>query len=423
MYCFLPVMVAYRMQHSSYLSKFAAVALGGLNLREGQCLAIKVEPENLDAAIAVATMAYRRGAAYVDLWVESSRMQRCRIDNSNGDGLSFVPHYRQQRNEEFLRDNWALLSIKSPVDPLVLDGANPARAGVIARAESGADQNLRRGLSNDMTQWVVMAVPSEGWASQVMNNPDGPEALEQMWRAMVPILRLDADDPVVFWQEHGLVLDARAQHLNQLRIDSLHFTDSSGATDLTVGLSDLAVWKGGGAWTQSGIRFAPNIPTEEVFTTPDFRRTTGRVLFSRPVRVFGQLVEEGWMVFSDGVVTDYGATRGRDVLSAFLEVDEGSRRMGEIALVDCSSPIFQSKLLFHNILLDENAACHFALGFAYPTCIRDGASMDDRELDEHGANRSQQHLDFMIGSEHMSISATLKDGTSTEIMRNGQFTL
>lgn len=410
------------MNHSSLLNRFSQVALGGLNLRPGQNLAIKCEPENLDAAVAVATLAYRRGAQYVELWTESTRMQRCRIDNSEGEYLEFVPRYRGVRNREFLDDQWALLSIKSPFDPAVLEGANVARAGVLARTQSIADQELRRGLSNDETQWVVMAVPSPRWAVQVTGIPHEENALEALWEAMVPILRLDHEDPVAFWQEHGMVLDERAQALNRTVLRRLHFRDDAG-TDFHVHLRREALWKGGGAWTTDGIRFAPNIPTEEVFTTPDFRLTSGRVHFSRPVHVYGQLVSRGWMEFSHGEVTDYGAEQGQDVLESFLAVDEGSRRVGEIALVDCSSPVFQSGLLFHNILLDENAACHFALGFAYPTCIAGGAAMTDDQLDTMGANRSSQHLDFMIGSETMDITGETWSGETVSLMEGGRFVL
>ncbi len=409
------------MRQSAYLNKFANLALGALNLQSGQSLAIKVEPENLDAAVTVATQAYRRGARYVDLWAESSRMLRSRVDNSEGDHLEFVPGYRQKRNREFLQEKWALLSIKSPFDPTVMDGASAARTGAVARAESIADAELRRGLSNDETQWTVMAVPSPKWASTVLGIPAGEDALNAMWEAIVPILRLDKENPVEFWHDHGLTLEERARMLTEMQIRSLRF--ESPGTDLTVGLSADSVWKGGGAYTTDGKRFAPNIPTEEVFTTPDFRLTEGRVAISRPVRVYGQLLEGAWMEFRQGRVVNVGARSGLDALEAFLDVDPGSRAMGEIALVDSTSPIFQSGLLFHNILLDENAACHFALGFAYPTCIAGGASLNDEELEARGANRSRQHLDFMIGRPETRITATLASGSDRTIMEEGRFVL
>lgn len=409
------------MNQPAFLHKFSNLALGGLNLRPGQCLAVKAEPENIDVAVMVSTLAYRRGARYVDIWTESSRMLRSRVDNSEGEHLEYLPEYRQHRNREFIRDKWALLSIKSPVDPTVMDGANAARSGAIARVESVADAELRRALSNDLTQWSVMAVPSEKWAAAVLEMPADGEALRRMWEAMVPILRLDRENPVQFWNEYGLELEKRARVLTDLRIRKLRFAD--GETDLTVGVGPGALWKGGGAYTKEGVRFAPNLPTEEVFTTPDYRLTEGRAVMSRPVRVYGQLLRGAWMEFRGGKVVGHGAESGGDALEAFLDVDSGSRSMGEIALVDSGSPLFQSGLLFHNILLDENAACHFALGFAYPTCISGGAAMSDAQLDEQGANRSRQHLDFMIGSDRTRVTATLSDGTEKVIMEEGRFTL
>lgn len=407
------------MNHASYLSRFAAIALGGLNLQPGQTLAIKVEPENLDTAVAVATLAYRRGARYVDIWSESTRMLRSRVDNSDGEHLEYLPEYRHARNEEFLRDRWALLSIKSPANPAVMDGASATRTGIVARAESIADAVLRRGLSVDANQWCVMAVPSPQWAAMVMGMPAGDDALRAMWEALTPILRLEEENPVAFWHDHSLGLEERARRLTGMGIRKLRF--SGPGTDLTVELHEAAVWKGGGATTADGRRFSPNIPTEEVFTTPYAPTVHGHVAISRPVRVYGQLVQGAWMEFQEGRVIDVGAETGAEALNAYLEVDEGSRFMGEIALVDCDSPIFQSGLLFHNILLDENAASHFALGFAYPTCIAGGASMSDPELLELGANRSRQHLDFMIGNDRMDVTAVLQDGRERTIMTAGRF--
>ncbi|SIP97822.1 aminopeptidase [Alkalispirochaeta americana] len=407
------------MEIEKYLERFAHVALAGVNLQQGQPLAIKVEPENLDAAVVVASLAYQRGASYVDLWTESSRLLRTRLDFSGQDHLSFVPSYRESRNKELLRDRWALLSIKSPVDPSVLDGADTGRMGAITRALSETDAELRRGLSNDETQWTVMAVPSPKWAGAVLNMPPGEEALHALWEAFVPILRLDADDPARFWKDHGAFLAERARTMTELKIRELHF--SGAGTDLTVGLSSRARWKGGGARTSEGIEFSPNLPTEEVFTTPDYRQTRGRAAISRPVRVMGTMVRDAWMEFDQGKVVNFGASSGKEALREFLEVDRGSSFMGEIALVDSRGPIFQSGLLFDNILLDENAACHFALGFAYPSCIEGGTVLDDKTLDEIGANRSRQHLDFMIGTEAMEVRATLQDGSTQRIIERGRF--
>lgn len=401
--------------------KFAEIALHGLNLQEGQSLAIKMQPEHIEIVAVIADLAYQRGARYVDLWTESSHLLRSRIDRGSDESLEYVPGYRGLRNAEFIRDRWALLSLKSPVDPNVLDGVDAERSGRVSRAVSKVDATLRRALSADETQWCVMAPPAPAWGAHVFNEPDQEAALERLWDALVPILRLDKPDPSAFWGEYGKTLQDRARRLNEIGIASLHVMDDG--TDLTIPLHSSAIWVGGGSMTQGGIPFSPNIPTEEVFTAPYAPGVTGRVAITRPVRVYGGLVRDAWFEFQDGAVQSYGAAEGRDLLTAYLSVDEGSKYMGEIALVDATSPIFQSGLVFENILLDENAACHFALGSAYPTCLKDGATITDEELTALGANRSRQHLDFMFGSDDISVSATGIDGETTPIIDEGKFVL
>ncbi|MFW5694310.1 MAG: aminopeptidase [Alkalispirochaeta sp.] len=405
----------------TYTEQFSQIAMTGLNLRPGQCLAIKAEPEHIETAAAVANEAYRWGARYVELWPESSRLRRARLDHSADDFLDFVPDYRSHRIEEFIRDKWALLSLKSPVDLSIMDGVDAARSGRVAQSVQAVDAQLRRALSNDETQWTVMAVPSPAWAADVLGLPVGDDALLKMWHALDPILRLSHENPAEYWKHHGDALKHRCAALNDLAIRSLHV--SAPGTDLTVPLHGTAQWLGGGSVTRDGVPFLPNIPTEEVFTAPYAPGVTGRVSVTRPVRVYGSVVSDAWFEFHDGSVIDFGAQEGRDILEAFLSMDEGSRRMGEIALVDEASPIAQSGLVFQNILLDENAACHFALGSAYPTCLRGGENMDDGELANVGANRSQQHVDFMIGSDAMDIEARAEDGTHRRIMEQGRLQL
>jgi aminopeptidase len=401
--------------------RFAEIALSGLNLQQGQSLAIKMKPEQIEIAAAVAGEAYRRGARYVDIWPEPERFLRSRLDHSRDEFLDYIPGYRALRNAELIRDSWALLSLKSPVNPAVLDGVDAVKAGRVNRAVTTADAPLRHALGADTTQWLVMAPPAPAWAQRVVGMEDPREALRMMWEKMIPILRLDHPDPPAFWHTHGKVLQARAAGLTEMGIRTLHFRDEG--TDLTVPLHERAVWHGGGSVTTGGVRFAPNIPTEEVYTAPYAPGVTGRVAVTRPVRVLGGLVQGAWFRFRDGSVDEYGAETGRDLLEAFLTVDRGSSFMGEVALVDMASPIYASGLVFENILLDENAACHFALGAAYPTTLSGGVDMTDDQLDAVGANRSRQHLDFMIGSEDTEVSGTCVDGSSVEIIRDGRFVL
>jgi len=409
------------MNRNEIEQRFAAIAVGGLNVQPGQSLAIKMEPEQIGIASIVAAEAYRRGARFVDIWPESSRFLRSRIDASSPEQLEYMPGYRSARNDEFLRDKWALLSLKAPIDLSVLSGIDAGRAGVLNGTVAQTDAALRRALAADHTQWLVMAPPAPAWAAAVLGITDEERALERMWDILVPILRLDAPDPVRFWREYGAVLEERSAHLDDLRISSLHFEDDG--TDLLVPLHERARWIGGGGVTRDGIRFNANIPSEEVFTVPYAPGVSGRVAVTRPVRVFGGLVRGGWFRFEEGMVTDYGADEGREFLDAFLGVDAGSRSIGEIALVDATSPIFESGVVFQNILYDENAACHFALGSAYPTCLQGGADLTDDELTDLGSNRSRQHLDFMLGSDDIDVTATTRDGSTVPIIRKGRFAL
>ncbi|HKK47556.1 MAG TPA: aminopeptidase [Alkalispirochaeta sp.] len=404
-----------------YIEQFSQIAMTGLNLRPGQSLAIKAEPEHIETVAAVAEAAYRRGARYVDFWPESSRLRRSRLDHSSEEHLDFVPEHRAHRIDEFIRDKWALLSIKSPTDLSIMDGVDAGRSGRVAQSVQAVDSPLRRALGNDETQWTVMAVPSAQWAADVLGIPAGDEALLAMWNALDPILRLSHENPAEYWKHHGDALKRRCATLDELSVQSLHVT--APGTDVVIPLHKTAQWLGGGSVTRDGLPFLPNIPTEEVFTAPYAPGVSGRLAVTRPVRVYGSVVRNAWFEFDHGSVVDFGAEQGRDTLEMYLGMDEGSRRMGEIALVDSSSPIAQSGLVFQNILLDENAACHFALGSAYPTCLQGGESMSDEQLVAVGANRSHQHVDFMIGSDYMDIDATSADGSSHRIMEKGRLTL
>lgn len=408
------------MTRAGYLTSFGALACDALSIGAGDALAIKVEPENIEAAAAVADAAYRRGARTVELWPESARMDRSRIEFGDERARSDARELRRRRSDLLLTEGWALLSIKSPWDPATLDGVDSTRAVDVQRATAAADLDLRVSLGRNDHRWCVMAVPAPPWARLVMGIDSADEALERIWEAFAKIYRFDDDDPGAFWWNHAETLLERTRRFTDFGIVSLRAV--APGTDITFGLDARAVWRGGYSTTPDGRRFMPNVPTEEVYTAPHRDRTHGRVALSRPVRVHGSLVEGGWFEFDRGVVVACGADRNGGALEGFLAVDEGSRRLGEVALVDRTSPIFASGLLFQNILLDENAACHFALGRAYPTCVAGGESMDADALAACGINESAQHLDFMFGTPDMTITATCADGTERVIMRDGRFT-
>jgi len=350
-------------------------------------------------------------------------MYKARIQHSLSEHLDYVPQFRKDSLQTMINEDWALIAVRTPEDPDFLASLDQGRNASAAKAIAVTMRPYQSRISNNEIAWLVAFYPTEKLAGRIMDMNAGQEAVDALWQVLIPILRLDQADPAAFWVEHGDVLAGRADKLNSLRLDALRFTGPG--TDLTIGLMEGSIWHGGPDRTASGRRFCPNIPTEEVFTSPDYRRTQGRVAFTCPVFVptVGKIIEKGWLRFENGKVVDYGADAGKDVLDVYLGMDEGASFLGEVALVDSSSPIFASKRTFYNILFDENAACHVALGSAYPGCLKGGSSMNEDELKTGGANTSAVHTDFMIGSPQVQVTGLSRDGRSKLLIDKGLFTI
>lgn len=411
---------------TKFLENYADVLLAAVNLQEGQNLLVRAEPIHQGFAAIIAGQAYKKGARYVRFdnnEIENPFMYKARLEHSKEEYLDYVPKTRLDSTGTMIDENWALIAIKSPEDPDFLAELDQSRNARAARAIATAMKPYSSRISNNEIAWLVAFYPTEKLAARIMDMAAGPEAVEALWKILIPILRLDHDDPARFWVEHGDRLASRAEKLNTLRLKTISFKGPG--TDLTIGLMDCSLWQGGPSTTKGGIRFSPNIPTEEVFTSPDYRTANGRVAFTCPVFVptIGKTVEGGWLQFKDGKVIDYGASKGKDVLDVYLSMDEGAKFLGEVALVDTSSPIFLSKKTFFNILFDENASCHIALGSAYPGCMRGGNSMNEKQLHDAGANTSSVHTDFMIGSPEVEVSGLTHDGRTIPIITKGKFTI
>jgi aminopeptidase len=401
--------------------RFAQLLLAAANLQPGQSVFVRFEPVHWPFVLVLAEEAYRQGARYVESVAEHGGMMKARVDHSQEEYLSSVPGYRAATNQRFIDENWARIVISGSEDPDLLASLDSKRVGVVRKAFAKVDLPLRQAVQSDRIRWVVTALPTPQWAAKVFDSNPDEEAVTKLWEVLKPIMRLDRDDPIREWRNHSDRMDARLATLSKLKLDSLHF--SGPGTDLTVGLPAGAVWLGGGSTCQDGLWFLPNLPTEEVFTTPDFRRTTGTVALTRPALIGGVPVVGASFEFTDGRVTAWDATSGREALDEFFDIDPGARFLGEVALVDGESPIYRSGLVFHNTLLDENAASHIAFGSAYPGGVPGGDEMDEDELAAAGANSSLVHSDVMIGGPDVDVAGITADGRSVTLLGGGNWTV
>ena len=398
---------------------YARLILSNVAFQPGQSIFVKGNPAQWDFIASFAQVAYESGAKFIQVEADHALLHRARVEHSRPEHLNYVPASRAAEQQARLDEEWVIVSLKSPDDPNALAGIDAERNGIVNKAIATVDYPYRRQVQANRIRWIVASVPTQRWGAHVFGMEPGPASEERLWEKLRAIVRLDYDDPAAEWKRLGSLLKDRRDTLDALALDTVHF--SGPGTDLTVGLSDRSVWAGGSTVGQDGHEFFPNLPTEEVFTTPDYRRTNGRVAMTRPVQVLGTLVEGGWMEFEDGRVVACGATTGGEMLDRYFELDDHARYLGELALVSSESPVFQSGVVFTNTLLDENAACHIALGSSYPKCIRGSSELSPEQYREAGGNTSTLHTDFMIGSPDVSVTGTTRDGRTVPIIADGEF--
>lgn len=403
------------------IRQYAELVVGAVNVQAGQNVVIWIDPEAWEFANSLAAAAYRRGARFVRVEANHLGLRRARVENSSEEFLDYQPPDLPVTLQSYIDEQWSLISIRGPEDPDALSDLDAGRNGRIVRAIAAAKRPFSKAVQSDKIRWIIAPYPSRKWAAKVFQTEPTTDAVDRLWSSLRKLVRLDDEDPIATWKAHAQELKEYGERLNELEIDELQFT--APGTDLTVGLLKESRWVGGPSWSPDGTWFLPNLPTEEVFTTPDRRRAEGTVQVTRPLIVMGQQVSGAWFRFSDGVVTDFGAEVGKDTLTQYFETEESARRIGEVALVDGRSPVFQSGLVYYNILLDENAACHIALGSSYVGAVDGGESLSEQEYEASGANVSKLHTDFMIGSDQMSIAGRTGSGTLITIMKDGRFAL
>ena len=405
------------MNHPLLESYAELVILKGINLKKNKSVTIMTGPGTYYFARALSKAAYRHGADFVQVLLDDLDVLASRLDNQTDEQLKHSPSFIRALDYEMVAEGWSYIRIDSTEDRLDHAPLHQQKNQVYGTAKREFSATRLKKTMRHELPWCVVCAPGPRWARQVLGeNATTADLLD----VLKPILRLDKEDPCAAWDEHGTMLKVRQERLNSMHIDSLHF--KSPVTDFTIGFTDQARFLGGSETLPDGTPFFANLPTEEIFTTPDRMRANGYITTTRPVTVLNSRTEEVRLVFKDGMVVDYSAKVGKKIMDAFFAIDEGTKRIGECALVDESSPIAQSGLIFDSILLDENASCHIALGDGYPTCLKHGSHLTTEEsLNEAGCNTSLMHVDFMVGSKDMSITARTREGMDIQIMKMGHF--
>jgi aminopeptidase len=398
-------------QIDEWTSKLADLAVFGANVQPGQLVAVTSYIGKEDLTRAVARAAYLRGAKYVDVVYFDQWVKRERIAHAADDTLDYIPPWMSERLRYLSDEHAARVTLSGPHAPNALDGLDPARAG---RDLLPYLPEVGEIVNRMTTSWCIVPAPTQPWAERVYPDLAPEQAYEKLWEAVAHICRLDADDPSAAWTERGAALKANAQRLTDRGFDALRLHGPG--TDLTIGLLPSAHWAAGDLITVDGRRHSPNLPTEELFTTPDPDRVDGHVSATMPLELSGSVISGIRVEFAGGRAVKIDADQGAEALRAVAARDEGAARLGEIALVDDQGRIGTLETVFFDTLIDENAATHIALGDGYEHPVEDAA-------ERARINKSQVHVDFMIGSRDLAVDGIASDGSAAPVLRDGAWAL
>ena len=389
----------------------------GVNIQKGQTLIVHAGLDQPEFVAMVVEEAYKAKAKEVIVEWSYQPLTKIHARYKTVKTMSTVHAWELARLEHYCEVLPARLHLVS-ADP---DGLKGVRMDKISKANKITHPILKpyRDRRDNKEQWCIAAVPGAAWAKKVFPGQPKGKAIEMLWEAILSAARV-TEDPIKAWEEHNANLLSRCEHLNKLKITSLHYFADNG-TDFTVGMMDKGMWRGGGDTSLQGIYFNPNMPTEEVFISPKKGLAEGIVRSTMPLSYRGQLIDKFWMRFEGGKAVEVGAEVGEEVLKDMVSMDEGAAYLGECALVPQHSPICESGILFYNTLFDENASCHLAMGRGYADTIEGFENMTREECNELGLNESMIHVDFMIGCDTMNIDATCADGSVVRIFENGNW--
>ena len=399
------------------LQKYAELLVKvGLNVQKGQAVFIEAALDQPDFVTMAVEECYKAGAS--EVYVDWSHQAVAKLNSQyqSLESLSTLKPWARAK-WQFKAENYACRLWIESEDPDGMKGADQEKLSKARQALYPEIKPFRTALENKH-QWCIAAVPGKAWAKKVFPDLSEAEAVEEMWKVILHTSRADGEDPIGAWKAHNDDLDARCAYLNGLGLKYLEYKSANG-TDLTVELLEDGIFAGGNEKTLQGRVFNPNIPTEEVFTSPKAGAAEGIVYSTKPLSYMGELIENFSMRFEGGKVVEVKAEKGEELLKKMVSMDEGAARLGECALIPYDSPINESGVLFYNTLFDENASCHFAVGFGFNECLKGFENLTDEECKQRGVNDSMIHVDFMIGSRDMSIVGVTKSGERVQIFKNG----
>ena len=401
------------------LKKYAHTLLKyGVNLQQDQTLVISVDVENKDFAVIVTEEAYELGAKEVVLNWRCSPIARQRLLHANESVLEKPANWIPEFYKQYIDDKAAFLSLIS-ANPKALEGIPTDRISLQSRNLNKVLSFYHTAIMNSSVTWCVASVPTVLWANLLGYEGSDEEKIDQLWATLLKLCRIEGIEPKDTYRHHMAKLRRRCEALNKLDLKSLRYTCENG-TDLLLELPEGHIWLGGEESSKDGTIFNANIPTEEVFSAPQYNGVNGVVHSTKPLIYHGNTISDFSFTFKEGKIVEYTAKEGYEVLKELVETDEGSHYLGEVALVDHFSPISQSNQIFYETLFDENASCHLAIGSSYPTCLKNSDGLSEDELKERGLNHSLTHVDFMIGHEHMNIKGYTRDGQAVDIMIDGR---
>ena len=411
--------------HEELLKKYAeAIVKVGLNIRAGQRLIITnatsrgVPPAGRALVHEVTRAAYAAGARYVEVIWGDEDMLRIRLQNAPVDSFGEYPKWHIHGLLDMIKNGDALLSVYAN-DPDALQGLDTERINAMQKSHLENYKEIGENVSRNAINWCVVASGSPAWAAKIFPEVDRNEAEEKLWQAIFEATRANLPDPIAAWQDHIQNLKKRARYLQDKNYSALHYKGPG--TDFTLGLPRGHKWISAQSLAENGVIFTANMPTEEVFTLPDRHRAEGVVAATFPLSYGGSLIEDFSVTFENGRVVKVQAKKNEAILQKLVDTDEGSTRLGEVALVPASSPISKRGHLFYNTLFDENASCHIAIGRAYRFTLIGGEELTEEEFNAAGGNTSLTHVDFMIGSPQMDIDGLQEDGTREPVMRAGEW--